>query len=67
VTGNQPRGAHLVSVARSAQVPGNGVATFDWLDAKLFAKISRHGLLALQEVIAASAKGRSSNELADWA
>jgi len=34
---------------------------------KLFAKISRHGLLALQEVRAASAKGRSRNELADWA
>jgi len=46
----------------------NGVATLDWrLDTKLFAKISRHGLLALQEVIAASAKGRSRNQLADWA
>jgi hypothetical protein len=43
-------------------------AAFGWRpDARLLAKISRHGLLALQEVIAASAKGRSRNQLADWA
>jgi hypothetical protein len=53
---------------RDPQVLADSVATFGWrLDAKPFAKISRHGLLALQEVIAASAKGRSRNELADWA
>jgi hypothetical protein len=46
------------------QVPANGGATLDWhLDAKLIAKISRRGLLALQDIIA-SAKGRSRSELA---
>ncbi len=58
--------AHRDSVAQ--QVPTNGVAALDWrLDAKLSTRISRHGLLALREALAASAKGRSRNELLDWA